>query len=178
MEGARADGGGGYTEIYISSLCIVEANVSRFKHGVCQKKAKTSEAAALMAGLTAEWEQQEGWEKIRRRSGGFRYICAYIWIYTYTRMTEGNFTFYAACLFLKDIFLSLGHILRWTSVHKSYRDVQPFFFSLTKKEAQTVLTSLSPLQISWRNILNRRWCTGLNKYINTISSLWHETPIW
>lgn len=136
-----------------------------------KKKAKKSEAAALMAGLTAEWEQQEGWQKIRRRSGGFRYICVHEHIYT--RITEENCTFYAACLFLKDIFLSLGHILRWTPVHKSYRDVQPFFFSLTKKEAQTVLTSLSPPQISWRNILNRRWCTGLNKYINTISSLWH-----
>lgn len=52
--GGESGRGGGYTEIYISSLGIVEANVSRFKHGVCQKKAKTSEAAALMAGLTAE----------------------------------------------------------------------------------------------------------------------------
>lgn len=86
------------------------------------------------------WLQNESSRRDDKRSGGIQAdldIYVHIYEYIYTRITEENFTFYAACLFLKDIFLSLGHILRWTSVHKSYRNVgaapfavQPFFFPL------------------------------------------------
>lgn len=47
-----------------------------------KKKANKGKAGAPMAGFTAEWEQEEGWQWIRRHSEGFRYRCAHIIIFS------------------------------------------------------------------------------------------------
>lgn len=72
-------GAGGHTEIYISRLAIVEANVSRFKHDVGQKKARNSEKRLswfecrirAAGGMTRD---QEAFGRI------LIYMCIYIYI--------------------------------------------------------------------------------------------------